>query len=175
MGFLKMPMGRWTPLLHGGPQEEQRRAGTENVAGVRSMVAALEAREHVLRERPFQQLAAARNRFEQDLLAALPGAEIVSANVPRLWNTSAVLMPEAGCQQRWVVKLDKLGFAVSTGSACASGKEEPSHVLRAMNRSAAEASRMLRFSSGPETTAAEWGKLLESVTSIGKIALASSP
>jgi cysteine desulfurase len=70
-------------------------------------------------------------------------------------------MPEApDCRQRWVVKLDKLGFAVSTGSACSSGKEEPSHVLAAMGYTAAEAARALRFSCGWETHVADWSKLL---------------
>jgi cysteine desulfurase len=69
-------------------------------------------------------------------------------------------MPEADCQQRWVVKLDKEGIAVSTGSACSSGKEEPSHVLRAMGCSNAEAARALRFSAGWETSASDWRALL---------------
>ena len=70
-------------------------------------------------------------------------------------------MPELrDARQRWVVKLDKLGFAVSTGSACASGKEATSHVLAAMGLSAAEAARVLRLSSGWETTRADWQRLL---------------
>ena len=52
-------------------------------------------------------IAAAREQFERELVSALPGTEIVSANAPRLWNTTAALMPEADCQQRWVVKLDE--------------------------------------------------------------------
>jgi cysteine desulfurase len=59
------------------------------------------------------------------------------------------------------VKLDKLGYAVSTGSACASGKEETSHVLAAMQVGADAASRALRFSSGWETTREDWLRLLE--------------
>ena len=70
-------------------------------------------------------------------------------------------MPEVtDCRQRWVVKLDKLGFAVSTGSACASGKEKPSHVLNAMGLAPEAAGRVLRFSSGWETRAADWDELL---------------
>ncbi|MGB8169429.1 MAG: hypothetical protein WCF18_18160, partial [Chthoniobacteraceae bacterium] len=59
-----------------------------------------------------------------------------------------------------VVKLDKLGFAVSTGSACASGKEESSHVLRSMGTGPEKAARVLRFSSGWETRPADWQELL---------------
>ena len=70
-------------------------------------------------------------------------------------------MPERDCRQRWVVKLDKLGFAVSTGSACASGKEAPSHVLSAMGISPDDAGRVLRYSSGWETTPGQWAELLD--------------
>jgi cysteine desulfurase len=78
--------------------------------------------------------------------------------MPRLWNTASALMPEGG-QQRWVTRLDKAGFAVSTGSACTTGKEEPSHVLTAMGFKASEVAHVLRFSSGWETTAADWEAL----------------
>ena len=71
-------------------------------------------------------------------------------------------MPEVpDCHQRWVVKLDKLGFAVSTGSACASGKEQSSHVLAAMDVSEERASRALRFSAGFSTTRDDWHRLLD--------------
>ncbi len=96
----------------------------------------------------------------------MPGAEIVGDGAARLWNTVMVLMPDADCQQRWVVKLDKAGFAVSTGSACASGKEAPSHVLTAMGRSPAEAARVLRFSAGWESTAQEWDSLLAALEKV---------
>jgi cysteine desulfurase len=187
VGFLKCPSERRVePLLLGGPQEDGRRAGTENVAGVLSMVAALEARERELskpaegdRPRPpsmscvssWSRLAAIqlrldwRRRFEQCLLEALPGSRIVGADQPRLWNTVSALMPTAQGQPRWVVKLDKLGFAVSTGSACSSGKAVASHVLAAMGYAPSDAGRVLRFSSGWETTAADWEALAEAVRS----------
>ena len=101
-----------------------------------------------------------RERFERDLLAALPAVRLTGTGQERLWNTVNVIMPELDCRQRWVVKLDKAGFAVSTGSACASGTEHPSHVLTAMGRSAAEAARALRFSGGWNTSDVEWNALL---------------
>ena len=158
--------GRTNPLLLGGKQEEGRRAGTENVAGVLSMLAALEVREKDLAAGEAQSRLDWRDRFERALLGNLPGSEIVGAGQTRVWNTVSALMPEAVGQQRWVVKLDKLGFAVSTGSACASGKEEPSHVLAAMGYAPKEASRVLRFSSGWETTSAEWAALLRGLTEV---------
>ena len=164
VGFLKCPAkGRLHPLLVGGPQEEGRRAGTENVAGVLSMLVALEAREAAL---PSTKLDKPRATFEKKLAIILPGVEILGASEARLWNTVSALMPEADCRRRWVVKLDKLGFAVSTGSACASGKEEPSHVLAAMGRAPSEAARVLRFSSGRETTAANWSALANALKQV---------
>ncbi|MBI2947803.1 MAG: cysteine desulfurase [Verrucomicrobia bacterium] len=171
VGFLKCPAkGRVEPLLRGGMQEEGRRAGTENVAGVLAMMAALEVREAALSEARTEdgkwKMEKGREAFEKRMLATLPGAEVVGANAPRLWNTVSALMPEANCQSRWVVKLDKLGFAVSTGSACASGKEEPSHVIAAMGYSPAEAGRVLRFSSGWETAEEEWSALLRGLIKV---------
>ena len=166
VGFLKVPAG-FHPLIVGGPQEDGRRAGTENVAGVLAMIAALDAR--VAATPPSQTVPAAppppfptlRADFETALRRALPTVRVLGENVDRLWNTVSVIMPEvADCRQRWVVKLDKLGFAVSTGSACASGKEQPSHVLSAMGLASAEAGRVLRFSSGWETRAEDWTALL---------------
>ncbi len=162
-GFLKVPeRGRFHASIVGGQQEEGRRAGTENVAGVLSMMAALATREDRLADGVASRLEL-RGRFEARLLEALPGSEIVGAGCERLWNTVSALMPEADCRHRWVVKLDKAGFAVSTGSACASGKEEASHVLSAMGLDETQASRALRFSSGWETGEADWDALLRAL------------
>jgi len=169
VGFLKVPANlSIAAMIRGGPQEELRRAGTENVAGVLAMLAALQVRETQLARHEHEKLSGGREKFERQLLAALPGSEMVSARVPRLWNTVSALMPEADCQQRWVVKLDKLGFAVSTGSACSSGKEEPSHVLRAMSYSAADAARVLRFSAGWSTTEDDWNALLGGLQTVAE-------
>ncbi|MEW6156412.1 MAG: cysteine desulfurase family protein [Verrucomicrobiota bacterium] len=164
VGFLKCPAtGPIEPLFRGGPQEEGRRAGTENVPGVLSMMAAIEIRETMMASNSLSQKLSMRRAFEIALAKRVPGTEVVGAASHRLWNTVSALMPEADCQQRWVVKLDKLGFAVSTGSACASGKEEPSHVLQAMGYSKAQSGRVLRFSSGWETERSDWESLLEAL------------
>jgi cysteine desulfurase len=164
VGFLKCPTGVLIePLIRGGPQEDRRRAGTENLAGVLAMVAVLEEREA---SNEHKQQAAWRDEFERQLLERLPGATVVGRGQPRLWNTVSALMPDTDCRQRWVVKLDKAGCAVSTGSACSSGKESPSHVLLAMGYSASEAGRVLRFSSGLETTRKDWQTLLEALAKV---------
>jgi cysteine desulfurase len=166
IGVLKCPSRtRLQPLLFGGRQEEGRRPGTENVAGAVSMMAALEARERALAAGESTGRQTWREGFEKRLLDILPGAQIVGAAQKRLWNTVSALMPEAS-QHRWVVKLDKLGFAVSTGSACSTGKEEPSHVLSAMGCQADEAGRVLRFSSGWETEARHWDALADALLKV---------
>ncbi|HMC27170.1 MAG TPA: cysteine desulfurase family protein [Verrucomicrobiae bacterium] len=167
VGFLKCPSkGAILPLIFGGEQESGRRSGTENVAGVVGMIAALEECEALLSKKAHETRSTWRARFETHLLKRLPGCSIVDIKQPRLWNTVAALMPQADCQQRWVVKLDKAGFAVSTGSACASGKEEASHVLSAMGFAAEESSRMLRFSSGWQTRQEEWDALGDAILQV---------
>ena len=163
VGFIKCP-NRLHPLIVGGPQEDGRRAGTENVAGVLAAVAALEERETALIATDPAGRLGWRTAFENQLTRELPGTRILGTGADRLWNTVSAVLPELpDCRQRWVVKLDKLGVAVSTGSACASGEEETSHVLSAMGLGPAEASRVLRFSSGWETTEADWQRLIESL------------
>lgn len=167
IGFLKCPgFGRVHSLLWGGPQENGRRAGTENVAGALALVATLEARETLVTGPDRETRRAWRTAFEQALLEALPGSAILGRDGPRLWNTVAALMPECDAPRRWVIKLDKHGFAVSTGSACSSGRESPSAVLLAMGHSPTEASRVLRFSSGWETTAEDWQALLRTLKTV---------
>lgn len=169
VGVMKCPAG-FSPLLVGGPQEDGRRAGTENVPGVLAMVAALEERRASLVSKdeglaePVQARLAWRDRFTDELKAAVPGVRIVGEGASRLWNTVSVLMPEvADCRRRWVARLDKLGFAVSTGSACASGKEQPSHVLAAMGYRPDESDRMLRISAGWDTSWEDWAALLSAL------------
>jgi cysteine desulfurase len=159
VGFLKVPhRSKVHSLLFGGKQERGQRAGTENVPIILAMLAALEAREKQIANGDHDTRAVWKEKFEKLLVRQVPGSTIVGATAPRLWNTVSALMPEGG-QQRWVTRLDKAGFAVSTGSACTTGKEEPSHVLTAMGFKSNDVGHVLRFSSGWETTAADWEAL----------------
>ena len=171
VGFLKAPhKSKVQSLLYGGKQERGQRAGTENLSIIVAMLAALEAREKQLTNGDHESRVVWKEKFEKLLVRQVPGSTVVGANAPRLWNTTSALMPEGGVeprgghaairgQQRWVTRLDKAGFAVSTGSACTTGKEEPSHVLSAMGYKAGQVTQVLRFSSGWETTAADWEAL----------------
>jgi cysteine desulfurase len=166
VGFMKVPPV-FRPFLTGGEQEDGRRAGTENVAGILAMTAAWAARERQLAAGQSSPLERYRDDFIQALQKHQPALEVMGLGAPRLWNTVATVMPQAAdCRRRWVVMLDKRGFAVSTGSACASGKEKPSHVLTAMGHDPGKAGRMLRFSGGWDTPETHWAALAETIATL---------
>jgi cysteine desulfurase len=156
-GFLKLPTGgkdAWRALLLGGAQEEGRRAGTQDVAGALALIATLRDRQRRLSETG--QRTTLRTATEEALKTGIPGIEIVGEGADRLWNTISVLLPPPlDCRRRWVVRLDAAGVAASSGSACASGKEAPSHVLSAMGLEKC-ADRVVRLSGGWETSREDW-------------------
>jgi cysteine desulfurase len=150
---------RMKPLLRGGAQERNRRAGTENVAGIAGFgrAARLAARD-VGPEAA--RLAALRDRLEARLLA-IPGA-VRNGDAARVPNTTNVSFDRAEAESL-LLALDLQGLAVSTGAACAAGAMEPSHVLRAMGLPLARVQGSLRFSLGRSTTEAEVEQAAEMV------------
>ncbi|GAB1487908.1 cysteine desulfurase family protein [Opitutaceae bacterium] len=156
----------------GGSQQKGYRAGTEDVAGISALVAAL-----VEAERRQVMLESARvlvrTTFEQTVVAGLPGTRMVGAGTERLWNTVSLLLPHTE-NLRWVAKLDARGFQVSTGSACATGKDGPSHVLAAMGVAPQEARQVIRVSAGADTTPEDWAALASALIAIGPELAASS-
>ena len=138
------------PLIAGGAQERRRRGGTEPVAALSGFGAACAAALGELDEEPAR-LAALRNRLELALRAMAPGVRIHGEGVPRLANTVNASFPGIS-GETLVIALDLAGFAVSTGSACASGAVTPSHVIRAMGYSDEAARGAVRFSLGWDTT-----------------------
>ena len=147
------------PLVRGGAQERNRRAGTENVAGIVGFgAAALLARESL--EADGARLRALRDRFEAELLS-IPGAARNGAE-PRVPNTTNVSF--AGTEaEGLLMALDLVGVAVSTGAACAAGGIEPSHVLRAMGLPPERVQASLRFSLGRSTTEAQLTRAAQGV------------
>jgi cysteine desulfurase len=146
-------------FVRGGAQERNRRAGTENVAGIVGLgVAAGLAQGHLEAERV--RLGTLRDAFETRLLA-IPGAER-NGSEPRVPNTANVSF-EGTEAEGLVMALDLMGVAVSTGAACAAGAVEPSHVLRAMGLSPERVQASLRFSIGRATTEAELTRAVEAV------------
>ncbi len=147
-----------TPLLVGGSQERRRRAGTVNVAAAVGLGEAARIAFEELPERR-RRLAALRDRFERGV-GGIADVEIHCAGSPRLPNTSHLAILGAS-GEALMIRLDLAGFAVSTGSACASGKVEPSAALLAMGLPVEEALSSLRVSFGPGNTAEEVDRFLE--------------
>jgi cysteine desulfurase len=141
------------PLLVGGAQERRRRAGTENVPLAAAFAAA------VVLPDASSQIASLRDRFESRLRDTLD-VTINGASAARIPNTSNVTF-RGGDGEGIVIALDLAGVAVSTGSACSSGRIEPSDVLLAMGLTAAEARATVRFSLSRFTTEAEVDRVVE--------------
>jgi cysteine desulfurase len=131
--------------LVGGGQERRRRASTENVAGIAGLGKAAQIARTELETRAAF-LRGLRDEFERRLVAS-GGFRIHGAASPRLPHTSHFAVEGVNAQDL-LIRLDLRGFAVSTGSACASGAVEPSAVLGAMGLSREEALSSLRVSFG---------------------------
>ena len=136
---------RFVPLLRGGGQEKNRRAGTENVAGIAGLGAA--ARVALQDYDGFERLRAMRERLEKGVRELTPEAQILGEGTERLANTSAILLPGRR-GETLVIALDLAGIAVSSGAACSSGKVGRSHVLEAMGLDAEAAQSAIRVSLG---------------------------
>ncbi len=144
---------------NGGPQEFRRRAGTQNVPAVLAMLAALEWADGESR-RCAERIGLERDQFEREVCKVVPGTRIVGGKAPRLWNTTLLAMPDFE-HVRWLTRLDRLGFQVSTGSACSSGDAGPSHTLQAMGVDFPTMKRVLRVSAGWQTRGEDWEALGE--------------
>ncbi len=145
--------GRISPLLLGGGQEHGFRSGTHNLPGIAGLGLAASMRARSL-EAAAEHMRSVRDAFEEELAALVPEALVNGASAPRLPNTSNVRFPGIDGTEI-VARLDALGVACSLGSACSSGKPEPSHVLRAMGLSEADAYSSVRFSFSTLNTAGE--------------------
>ncbi len=134
------------PLILGGPQENRVRAGTENVAGIVGFgVAADRANAALVAE--IERLAVLRDRFEAGLLEMAPNAVIFGKTAERAGNCCQFALPGTRAETV-LIQLDLAGVAVSSGSACSSGKVASSHVLRAMGYDATLAGAAIRVSLG---------------------------
>ncbi len=133
------------PLLFGGPQEHQRRAGTENLPGIVGLGDAAERAQAFAAGDGPARLAALRDRLEQGLLSRVSAAGKHGGNAQRVPNTTNIWFDHLE-GEALVIALDLKGLALSGGSACTSGAMDPSHVLRAMGVASARAGASLRFS-----------------------------
>jgi cysteine desulfurase len=145
------------PLLRGGGQERGRRAGTENVAGIAGFGAAVRVATNV-RESDAARSETLRDRLENGLRDS-GFATIIARLVPRLPNTTLFIAPGLRAEIA-VIGFDLEGIAVSSGSACSSGKVKPSHVLEAMGLGPEIAQLGVRLSLGWSTTEADIDRCL---------------
>jgi cysteine desulfurase len=170
-------------LLHGGSQEKNRRAGTENVAGAVALGAACAlARAEFATEEP--RVRALRDRLERGLLDRVPAVHVNGSPTDRLGNTTSVTF-ECVEGESLVLALDQAGFAlhrpdlpgveVSTGSACASGLLEPSHVLQAVGVPPDQIHGVVRFSLGHFNTDADVDQALAIIPAAVERLRAMSP
>jgi cysteine desulfurase len=147
------------PVIRGGSQEYGRRAGTENVAAIAGMAAALELAA-AEREAASSAVSALRERFEDRVLARIPDVRVNGAAAPRAPHIANLSIRGIASDQL-LLRLDLEGMAVSAGSACASGAIEPSHVLAALGVPREWAAGVVRFSFGRGTTAGEIDQAVE--------------
>jgi cysteine desulfurase len=155
---------RFHPLIVGGGQENGRRGGTENVASIAGLGKAAErAAEYLPQEQT--QVRAMRDRFEKAILQSVNGASVNGARAARLPNTTSFLF-EGIESPAALLLLDRHHVCCSAGSACRTGSQEASHVLRAMNSSSDGARRSLRFSLGRFNSESQIDRAIEIVPKV---------
>jgi cysteine desulfurase len=143
---------RVRPLIIGGPQENSRRGGTENVPGI---VGFGRAAELAIQELPgMNEVAALRSRLEQKILAQIGETYVNGTTDERLPNTTNIGFSRLEAEAILLL-LSEQGICASAGAACSSGSLEPSHVLRAMKIDEKVAHGAIRFSLSRYTTPAE--------------------
>ncbi len=150
---------RFAPLIRGGKQERGRRAGTENVPGIVGLGKAAE----LSLARPSSQagrVRTLRDRLEAGVLTRIGGSFVAGDAANRLPNTACIVF-DAALGEAILGELNKAGIAASSGSACAAGSVEPSHVLRAMKVPYTAALGAIRFSLSDENTEADIARVLE--------------
>lgn len=145
------------PRSHGGGQEKNRRAGTENLIGIIGFGGAALA---VMTETDVMaKLEAWHRQFEDEITSAVPEARVFGKGSSRLGNTTLLSMPNTSAESQ-VLAFDLAGIAVSAGAACSSGKVKASHVLTAMGAKD-YADTAVRFSSGWASTEDDFNRLAE--------------
>lgn len=146
---------RLVPLFHGGEQEMTLRSGTENIIGAVSLGAASELVSHEIKE-----LCNLRDQLWEGIKSSIEGVHLNGHPTERLPHTLSVSF-EGAEGEAVLLALDMEGIAASSGSACASGSVEPSHVLQALRLSEELAQNTIRFSLGPSNSEEEVQEVLK--------------
>lgn len=154
-------------LLKGGSQEQEHRAGTECLPAIASLVAAMEFTENI-RPSAIPALRTSRDIFEKLLSQRMPEVQVIGKSVPRLANTSLLVMPRFPAS-RWIAQLDKKGFAISAGAACTTAKDTPAPSLAAHSIPAPALHRVLRISATPNLSTDDWIDLAEAIAQAAEL------
>ncbi|MDF2991696.1 MAG: cysteine sulfinate desulfinase/cysteine desulfurase [Microbacterium sp.] len=156
------------PLLHGGGQERGRRSGTPDVAGAVAIARALEIAE-AERAEEVERVSALRDAFIARVLALVPGARLTGHPSRRLPGTASFVFPGTN-GETVLLELERRGVVSSSGSACAAGSDEASHVLLALGVAHDEARTAVRFTLPHGLTASldpVANAVAEAVTAVG--------
>jgi cysteine desulfurase len=165
IGVLYVRKGmRFIPLIAGGHQEKNRRAGTENAPGIIGLGKACELAVHRGAEASAR-VKELRDRLELSTLSGVPFTRVNGGEASRLPNTSNISF-ECVEGEAILLHLDEFGICTSTGSACSSGSLEPSHVLLSMGISPATAQGSIRFSLSVYNTQEEIDAVIETLPGI---------
>jgi cysteine desulfurase len=149
------------PVIHGGGQERGRRSGTENVAGAVGLAAAIQLGDARRQERA-EGAARARDAFVAAVLSRVPDAALTGHPVLRLPASASFVFPGTSGESV-LLELERRGIVSSSGSACAAGSDEASHVLLALGFDEQIAQTAVRFSWGPEVGAPELATVADAV------------
>ncbi|MGA7827767.1 MAG: cysteine desulfurase NifS [Geobacteraceae bacterium] len=147
------------PLLHGGSQERNRRAGTENVAGIVGLGKACEIAAQTMATEALR-IGRLRDRLEREILEKISGTRVNGHPRKRLFNTSNLSFLDVKSDSL-LFNLDLAGIAASSGSACSSGALKTSHVIKAMGVGSETTVGNIRFSLGPGNSEEDVDYLLE--------------
>jgi cysteine desulfurase len=156
------------PVLHGGGQERGRRSGTENVAGIVGLAEALRLASGTLDSAA--SVARVRDLIIDGILGSVPGAFLTGSRLSRLPNSASFCFPGTS-GEAVLLELERHGFVVSSGSACAAGSDEASHVLVALGIEPEVAKTAVRFTLGSAIgdadAAALVTRVVEAVAALG--------
>lgn len=161
-----------TPLLHGGAQQQGRRAGTENLAGVVGMVVALT--DLLSKSRRLMEIAELRSELEGRITAMYPGSFVLGRDADRIPNTTSICLPGTDAEDL-VDRMAAADIAISAGSACSHGARKPSYVALAHGLSYEQAKSCVRVSLSVESTNREVQSFLQVLSELVNQSVACSP
>ncbi len=155
---------RTEALVHGGEQERGLRAGTENVPGIAGMGQAAEDASNMLTENA-RNMTRLRDRLIREILQTVPESKLNGPKRDRLPNNCNISFEKID-GEALLLRLDLAGIAASSGSACTSGSQETSHVLKAIGLTEQQAKGSLRLTTGTENTDEEIDKAVKTIRNI---------